>query len=505
MSKRVVIIGAGTGGLSTAILLSKKGYHVTVMEKNNSFGGRGSVFFEKGFQFDMGPSWYLMPDIFEHFFDLIGEDISDHLNLKRLDPSYKIWFKEEDNPIEMTSDLKRDAKVFESYEPGVMSKLEKYLKEAAAKYNISKNSFIYKPFNSILDFFDKKTIFLWTKFSVISSFHKHIGYFVKHPILRKILQYPLVFLGTSPYKAPAVYSLMNHIDFEMGVYYPMGGMTTVFEALFKIAKANGVEFLFNTPVEQIVVQNSKAVGVKTIDNKLYPCDIVVSNADYHHTEVSLLEKPYRQFSKWYWKSRTVAPSGFILYLGLNKQFDNLIHHNLFFTDKWKASFEAIFSGITLPKSPSYYVCAPSKTDSKVAPKGCENLFVLVPTAPGLELDQKTLHSYRNKIIAHMTQTMKLDGLNDSIIFERMFTGKDFSKLYNAFKGTALGLAQNLRQTAVFRPKTKSKKVRDLYFVGANTNPGIGVPMCLISSQIVYKRIHGIKHGKPLSVEDTEFC
>ena len=505
MSKRIVIIGAGAGGLSTAILLAKSGYDVTVMEKNNSYGGRGSVFYEKGFQFDMGPSWYLMPDIFEHFFDLIGENIHEHLNLKRLDPSYKIWLEEEDKPIEMTSDLKRDAEVFEFYQPGVMSNLKKYLEEAAAKYKVSKNSFIYKPFNSILDFFDKKTIFLWTKFSVISSFHKHIADFVKHPILRKILQYPLVFLGTSPYKAPAVYSLMNHIDFEMGVYYPMGGMTTVFKTLFKIAKANGVEFLFNTPVEQIAVQNSKVVGVKTTGNQMHLCDIVVSNADYHHTEVSLLEKQYRQFSKWYWKSRTVAPSGFILYLGLNKQYDNLVHHNLFLTDKWKASFEAIFNSKKLPENPSYYVCTPSKTDPKVAPQGCENLFVLVPTASDLELNQQTLHNYRNKIIAHMTQTMKLDGLNDSIIFERLFTGKDFSKLFNAFKGTALGLAQNLSQTAAFRPKTKSRKVKDLYFVGANTNPGIGVPMCLISSQIVYKRIHGIKHGKPLSAEDTKFC
>ena len=503
MKTKVIVIGAGAGGLSTAILLAKKGYDVTVVEKNASFGGRGDVFSAKGFQFDMGPSWYLMPDIFEHFFSLVGENISDYLDLKRLDPSYKIWFEEHPKPVEMTSDLERDSKIFESFEPGVMKKINIYLKEAAAKYNISKQTFIYKPFNSVFDFIDKRTIFLWTKFSVISSFHKHIASFVKHPLLRKILQYPLVFLGTSPYKAPAVYSLMNHIDFEMGVFYPMGGMTKVFKAFYDIAKKNGVKFIFNTPVNKILVENKKAIGVSTTKGK-HMADIVVSNADYQFTEMQFLDKKYRQFSEKYWSSRTMAPSGFILYLGIKKQFKELVHHNLFFAKQWKESFEAIFKGQKLPQSPSYYICAPSKTDPSVAPKGCENLFVLVPTATNLTLDEKTIKNYRDKIIKHITVTMKTKGLEENIVFERIFTGHDFSSIYNAYKGTALGLAQNLTQTAVFRPKTKSVKLNNLYFTGANTNPGIGVPMCLISSQIVYKRIHGITHGRPLSNEDTKF-
>lgn len=503
MKKKVIVIGSGVGGLSIAILLAKKGYQVTVLEKNASFGGRGGVFSAKGFQFDMGPSWYLMPDIFEHFFSLIGEKTEDYFKLKRLDPSYKIWFEEQKQAVEMTSDLERDAQLFESYEPGVMKKINIYLKEAAAKYNISKDTFIYKPFNNVLDFFDKRTLFLWTKFSVISSFHKHIANYVKHPIVRKILQYPLLFLGTSPYKAPAVYSLMNHIDFEMGVFYPMGGMTKIFKSLYSIAEKNGVKFKFNTPAEKILVENKKAVGVATNEAKLM-ADIVISNADYQFTEMQLLDKKNRQFSKRYWDSRTMAPSGFILYLGVEKQFDSLKHHNLFFAEKWKEGFEAIFKGKSLPQSPSYYICAPSKTDSSVAPEGCENLFVLVPTTTNLKLDETTIKTYRDKIITHMSKTMKLEGLEDHIVFERIFTGRDFSSLYNAYKGTALGLAQNLMQTAVFRPKTKSTKVKNLYFTGANTNPGIGVPMCLISSQIVYKRIHGIVHGCPLSVEDTKF-
>ena len=503
MKTKVIVIGAGAGGLSTAILLAKKGYDVTVVEKNASFGGRGDVFSAKGFQFDMGPSWYLMPDIFEHFFSLVGENISDYLDLKRLDPSYKIWFEEHPKPVEMTSDLERDSKIFESFEPGVMKKINIYLKEAAAKYNISKQTFIYKPFNSVFDFIDKRTIFLWTKFSVISSFHKHIASFVKHPLLRKILQYPLVFLGTSPYKAPAVYSLMNHIDFEMGVFYPMGGMTKVFKAFYDIAKKNGVKFIFNTPVNKILVENKKAIGVSTTKGK-HMADIVVSNADYQFTEMQLLDKKHRQFSEKYWSSRTMAPSGFILYLGIKKQFKELVHHNLFFAKQWKESFEAIFKGQKLPQSPSYYICTPSKTDPSVAPKGCENLFVLVPTATNLTLDEKTIKNYRDKIIKHITVTMKTKGLEENIVFERIFTGHDFSSIYNAYKGTALGLAQNLTQTAVFRPKTKSVKLNNLYYTGANTNPGIGVPMCLISSQIVYKRIHGITHGRPLSNEDTKF-
>lgn len=503
MKKNVIVIGSGVGGLSIAILLAKKGYQVTVLEKNVTFGGRGGVFSAKGFQFDMGPSWYLMPDIFEHFFSLIGENTKDYFKLKRLDPSYKIWLEEQEKPVEMTSDLKRDALLFESYEPGVMKKINIYLKEAAAKYNISKNTFIYKPFNTVFDFIDRQTLFLWTKFSVISSFDKHIASYVKHPIIRKILQYPLLFLGTSPYKAPAVYSLMNHIDFEMGVFYPMGGMTKIFESLHSIANKNGVKFMFNTEVEKILVENKKAVGVQANKEKL-KADIVISNADYHFTEMHLLDPKNRQFSKKYWNSRIMAPSGFILYLGIDKQFDSLKHHNLFFAEKWKEGFEAIFNGNTLPENPSYYICAPSKTDPSVAPKGCENLFVLVPTSTSLTLDKTTIKTYRDKILAHMSQTMHLEGLEDHIIFERIFTGHDFSELYNAYKGTALGLAQNLMQTAVFRPKTTSTKVKNLYYTGANTNPGIGVPMCLISSQIVYKRIHGIKHGRPLSAEDTKF-
>ncbi len=503
MKKKVIVIGSGAGGLSTAILMAKKGYKVTVVEKNASFGGRGGVFSANGFQFDMGPSWYLMPDIFEHFFSLIGENINDYLNLKRLDPSYKIWFEEHPQPVEMTSDLQRDAQIFESFEPGVMKKINIYLKEAAAKYNISKQTFIYKPFNNVLDFIDRRTLFLWTKFSVISSFHKHIANFVKHPLLRKILQYPLVFLGTSPYKAPAVYSLMNHIDFEMGVFYPIGGMTKVFESLYKIAEKNGVKFIFNTPVNKILVENKKAIGVSTTKGKIM-ADIVVSNADYQFTEMQLLDKKHRQFSEKYWRSRTMAPSGFILYLGIKKKFKELVHHNLFFAEHWKESFEEIFKGQKLPQSPSYYICAPSKTDSSVAPEGCENLFVLVPTVTNLTLDKKAIKNYRDKIINHITTTMNTNGLEENIVFERIFTGQDFSSLYNAYKGTALGLAQNLTQTAVFRPKTKSGKVKNLYFSGANTNPGTGVPMCLISSQIVYKRIHGITHGRPLSHEDTKF-
>ncbi|MEC8248383.1 MAG: phytoene desaturase family protein [Bacteroidota bacterium] len=503
MKKKVIIIGSGAGGLSTAILLAKKGYEVTVLEKNPSFGGRGAVFSANGFQFDMGPSWYLMPDIFEHFFSLIGENINDYLNLKRLDPSYKIWFEEHPQPVKMTSDLERDAQIFESFEPGVMKKINIYLKEAAAKYNISKQTFIYKPFNSVLDFIDRRTLFLWTKFSVISSFHKHIASFVKHPLLRKILQYPLVFLGTSPYKAPAVYSLMNHIDFEMGVFYPMGGMTKVFESLFRIAEKNGVKFLFNTPVNKILVENKKAIGVSTTKAK-FMADIVVSNADYQFTEMQLLDKKYRQFGEKYWCSRAMAPSGFILYLGIKKKFKKLVHHNLFFAEQWKESFEAIFKGQKLPQSPSYYICVPSKTDPSVAPKGCENLFVLVPTATNLTLDKKTIKNFRDKIINHITTTMDTEGLEENIVYERIFTGRDFTSLYNAYKGSALGLAQNLTQTAVFRPKTQSNKVKNLYYSGANTNPGTGVPMCLISSQIVYKRIHGITHGRPLSHEDTKF-
>lgn len=503
MTKKIIVIGSGAGGLGVSILLAKAGYDVTVVEKNESSGGRGSKFSAQGFQFDMGPSWYLMPDVFQQFFELVGEKTTDYFQLKKLSPSYRIWFEGDNQPLDLFSDLEKDAPTFEKLEPGVMKKLKKYLAEAGAKYEISNHHFIYKPFNSILDFLDKKIMFLGTKYTVFSSFESHLRKFVSDKRLRKILQYPLVFLGTSPYKAPAVYSLMNHVDFDMGVFYPMGGMTKVFEALHAIAKKNGVKFLFNAPVKKILIQDKQATGILLEDGTQMMADSVVSNADYHFTETQLLSPEHRQFSDKYWDKQIVAPSGFLMYLGCNKKFPSLTHHNLFFAEKWKESFDEIFTPKDLPSSPSYYVCAPSVTDKEVAPEGKENLFVLVPVAAGLDYTPEMIATYRKKILNHMTETLGLEGLEESIIYERIFTGQDFSARYNAIKGTALGLAQNLMQTAVFRPKTQSKKISNLYYTGASTNPGIGVPTCLISAQVAFKRIQGIKHPRPLQLTEIQ--
>jgi len=494
----IVIIGGGIGGLATACILGYHGYDVYLYEKNSQLGGRANQFTAEGFTFDMGPSWYLMPDVFENFFSLVGERIEDHLTLQKLSPSYRIFFKEDDTQVDMYSDLEKDIPTLETLEPGAGGHLRTYLQNAKTQYEIAKNGFMYKNYNSIWDFVNIKTMIQGTKLSVFSPMESYVSRYFTSEKVKKIIQYPLVFLGSSPYKTPALYSIMNHIDFEMGVYYPQGGMYEVVRSLVRIAQKNGVQLQTETEVTRIFTEHTEVSGVEFADGTMQEAEMVISNGDIQHTETHLLSADQRQFSDKYWETRTLAPSALIMYLGVDKTFDSLKHHNLLFSEDWKRNFAEIFDEPQWPTDPSLYVCAPSKTDPSVAPEGHENLFVLVPIASGLEYTEEGLESYADRILQTLETHMGLDGLREHIVYKRLYSVDDFAQDYYSYKGTALGLAHTMRQTAIFRPNNVSGKVDNLFYVGANTNPGIGVPICLISAEMVYKRIAGIDIDAPLA-------
>ncbi|MDP9380126.1 MAG: phytoene desaturase family protein [Chloroflexota bacterium] len=484
--KKVVVIGGGFGGLGAACLLSREGYDVTLLEKNEQVGGRASVLEDGRFRWDMGPSWYLMPDVFEQFFELLGERVEDHLKLQRLTPSYRIFF-EDGEVMDMTGDLDTDAATFERYEPGAGERLREYLRLSEYQYGIAMRDFVPKNYDSYRDFFSRQTLLEGPKLHVFESMDRYVSRFFKHPKLRKIIQYTLVFLGSSPYATPALYNIMAHVDFNMGVWYPEGGIHEVIRVLARIAKQQGTEIRCRAPVESVLVEKGRVVGVQTAEG-IVQADIIVSNADMHHTETQLLEPKYQTYRERYWEKRKLAPSAFIMYLGLDTQLPQLEHHNLYFCDDWRSNFAHIFDRPAYPENPSVYICCPSKTDPTVAPPGQENLFILVPIAPGLEDTTEVRERYADKTLSLVTEKMGIPQLREHIVKQHIFSINDFASRYNSYRGSALGLAHTMRQSAIWRPGNRSKKVRGLYYVGASTNPGVGMPMCLISAQLAYKRV-----------------
>ena len=497
MSKKVIIIGAGIGGLGAAGLFAKKGYDVTVLEKNENLGGRANVFEHEGFRFDMGPSWYLAPDIFEHYFSLVGERVEDHLDLTRLSPSYRIFFRNNGESLDINSNIEKDAATFDTIEPGAGDKLRAYLKQSEYQYEVATQSFMFKNYDTIFDFFNKRVMTEGQKLSVFSTMHKFVSKFFTSKKLQQVMEYTMVFLGTSPYEAPALYNLMSHMDFNQGVFYPQGGFYELINALANICRKNGAELRTNAAVEQIVVRGGKATSVRLVNGEIIEADLVISNADMWFTETKLLDAASQTLKEKYWQKRVMAPSAFIMYLGVSEKLPSLIHHNLLFSEDWRKNFDDIYKDPCLPDEPSLYVCAPSVTDASVAPAGKENLFVLVPIASDLKFTDAEKEAYADRVLALMETEMNLPGLCGKIEYKRIYTVDNFAVDYNAFKGSALGLAHTLRQTAIFRPKNKSKKVSNLFYVGAGTNPGIGTQICLISAELAYKRVHNITTAEPL--------
>lgn len=480
-NKTAVIIGAGLGGLSIACLLAQKGYKVTVLEKNSHAGGRINTFKTKGFLFDLGPSFYQMPKIFEDFFKKFDKNIHDYFKLKRLNPSYRMFFGRKDK-VDISSNLNDNVKLFESYEKGAGQKLKDFLAQAKYQYDTSMSYFLYKEYRNIFDFFSWKMIKEGYRLHVFDNMDKFTSRFFKNDRLIKILQYTLVFLGGSPKHTPAIYSLMAHVDFNLGVWYPMGGMSKLSESMKELAISLGVKFKFNEPATKILIKDNRATSVKS-SKSIYQADIVVANADYYHVEKKLLEEPYRNYNEKYWDNKTVAPSAFIIVLGLNKKIKSFSHHNFLLENDWMEHFDQIFEDPKWPDNPSIYICAPSVTDPSVAPKGQENLFILVPVASNLKDTPQIRDKFYKSVIKAIEHTVG-ENIEDSIIVKKIFAHNDFKEIYNAYKGTALGLSHTLMQTAFFRPSHTNKKISNLYYTGHYTHPGIGMPIQFISSQIV---------------------
>ena len=498
MDQKLIVIGGGIGGLAFAALAGKIGYDVTLLEKNERLGGVANQFEAQGFKFDMGPSWYLMPDVFQNYFDLLGEKVEDYLNLTQLDPSYRIFFQGKDRSLDFYSDLERDLPTFEMLEPGSGPKLKEYLEKSKYQYEIALGGFMYKNYDTVLDFLNKQVATEGRELEVFAKMSDYVAKYFTTDEVQKVMQYTLVFLGSSPYNTPALYNIMSHIDFNMGVFYPQGGIHEIPLALQKIGKKNGVKYRTGVNVAQINTKRGPKVKGVTLDNgEVLEADIIVSNAPVHHTE-TLLPKPYRDHSERYWDRRTLAPSALIMYLGVKGKIDSLTHHNLLFSSDWKKNFGEIFDTPQWPSEPSLYICAPSKTDPNVAPEGDENLFVLVPIPPRMETSKEELEKQSDRMLGIIEKEMNIPDLRERIIYKRVFSAKDFTTHYNKLGGTALGLAHTIQQTAILRPNNRSKKVENLLYVGGDTNPGIGMPIQLISAELALKRLIGDKSSGHLT-------
>ncbi len=483
---KVIVIGSGFSGLSAAAYLAKYGFQVTVLEKNSVPGGRARKFEAENFVFDMGPSWYWMPDVFDQFFADFGKKTSDYYNLIRLDPSYQVVFGPDDI---MTVPAGLDAleEMFEQYEEGSGANLRKFMNEAAYKYEVGMKEFVHKPGHSIMEFADLRVLKSLFRLQMFTSISSHIKKLFKHPQLIQLLEFPVLFLGATPEKTPALYSLMNYADAAMGTWYPMGGMHEIVKGMVALCEELGVAFKLNHEVNQIVVPNGRAREVVTNQGN-FTADIIVGAADYNHVEQNLLDPSKRRYSASYWDKRTMAPSSLLFYLGVNKKIPKLLHHNLFFDEDFKQHAIEIYESPKWPEKPLFYVCNPSKTDPSVAPEGSENLFILIPLAPDLEETPSIREHYFDMVMDRLEQ-MTGTTIRDSIVYKRSYAHKEFQEDYHAFKGNAYGLANTLLQTAFLKPKLKSKKVKNLFYAGQLTTPGPGVPPSIISGQVVAGEIN----------------
>ncbi len=458
------------------------------MEKNEQAGGRNWQLKEAGFTFDMGPSWLLMPDVFEHFFEGVGERLSDHLQLTKLSPSYRLFFADRPAPVDIFPGTSKVVKTFENLQAGSGVQIEKYLQKEAIKYEIAMKRFLYKNYNARKEFLTPELLTKGLKLNVLSMLNKNVGgCFPGNPHSQQILTFPSLFLGTSPYHSPALYGILNHSLLAQGVFYPKGGLYKITELLSKISKQNGVKTLLNYSVEKILIENGQAVGVKTKDGE-QKADVIISNAGIEYTEKALMPPSLRDHTARYWQKIDRAPSALLIYLGVGGKLPSLAHHNLFFNPNWQQNFKEIEDSTVWPSQPNFYVSKPSQTDASLAPSGHEALSILVPIAAGLSYTTKQISQFADKVLKTLGTQAGVKDLQKRIVYQKLFAVEDFKERFNAPEGTALGLAHTLRQTAFFRPNNVSKKVKNLYYVGADTRPGIGLPMTLISAELVYERL-----------------
>lgn len=479
MKKVIHVIGSGYSGLAAATILAEQGNDVTVFEKNSQIGGRARTLESKGYVFDMGPSWYWMPDVFENYFSLFQKKPQDYYELKLLDPSFTIFYGVNDR-MNVPSSIEQLYELVEKEEKNGAEKLKKFLAEAEIKYRLAMREFIYLPSLSIIEYIKLPVIKNLPHLSLLTSYHKHVRKYFKNPRIVQLMEFPVLFLGGSTKNTPALFSLMNHAAFKLSTWYPVGGFSSITHAMKKIADERGVKIKAGEGVEKILVKGRQVQSVTTA-NKNYSCDGLIAAADYAHAE-QLLEEPYRNYKKEYWTKKTFSPSCLIFYIGVSKKIQKLQHHNLFFDEALDEHMDEIYRSPGWPANPLFYVCCPSKTDDSVAPAGHENIFILMPIAPGLKDDETTREQYFEMLISRM-EKITGEKFKDQIDYKKSYCISNFQDDYNAYKGNAYGLANTIRQTAFFRPSIRNHQLDNMMYCGQLTVPGPGVPPALISGEI----------------------
>ena len=489
MNKKIAIIGAGISGLSAAAYAAKAGNEVHVFEKNSGPGGRARQFkTADGYVFDMGPSWYWMPDIINNFFQDFGHQARDFYELVSLDPQFEMVFADDSVAVPREMDALKD--VFEKIEQGGAHKLEAFMQAAKYKYEVAMKSFVEKPCYSWWEFVRPSIAKTALRLDLLTNFRSYVKKYFTHPKLVALMEFPVIFLGASPKNIPAMYSLMNYGGYGLGTWYPLGGFYKLVQAMQSIAEQQGVQFHFDAPVEKFMVENGSVHSIM-VEGSAFEVDAVIASSDYHHSEL-LLEKKYRNYSENYWEERTFAPSCLIYYLGCKTSIPKLKHHTLFFENDLDAHIDDIYVEKQWPKQPLFYVCCPSKTDNEVAPPGHENLFLLMPLATGINDDEEIRAKYLREMISRIEKYTGQENLMEQIDYKKSYCVSDFENDYNAYKGNAYGLANTLSQTAVLKPSIKNKKLTNLFYTGQLTVPGPGVPPSLISGKIVANEVNKLK-------------
>jgi phytoene desaturase len=484
MSK-IGVIGSGFAGLSAASYLASSGNDVHLFEKNEHVGGRARQFVAEGFTFDMGPSWYWMPEVFEKFFEHFGYKVGDFYELKKLEPSFRVYFGKKDF-FNVPSNFEDLVELFENTEAGSGDALIRFMKEAEYKYKTAMDGLIYKPGNSITELMEPKVISGVFKLQVFQSFSMHVRKYFKDSRLIALMEFPVLFLGAMPKDTPALYSLMNYAGLKLGTWYPMGGFVKVIDGMKKVAENLGVNIYTSEPVLGLETNNSQITKILS-NNHSMDIDGVIASADYHHIEQTLLKEKHRNYSSKYWENRTMSPSSLIFYIGVNKKVENIEHHNLFFHTDFEQHAKEIYKDPKWPENPLFYVCCPSKIDPSVAPENSENLFFLIPIAPGIKDEESIREEYYLKTIAQFEE-LTGESIMENIVYKKSYCIKDFESDYNSYKGNAYGLANTIMQTANLKPKLKNKNLNNLFYAGQLTVPGPGVPPGIISGEISAKQL-----------------